>query len=173
MNHTNARFAPISASLPQAVRGAPPLHPQPVLPQLGLPRWLWLTLVQLTLVLLTLAGCATTGPQTDPVVERAQARWNAVIAGDLETAYAYFSPGYRSTTSLIDFGVTMRTRPVKWTSAAYKDHTCEESRCTVRFDIGFRVQKPVAGVNVYDGSDVVEDTWVQTEGQWWYLPVKQ
>jgi hypothetical protein len=127
----------------------------------------------LTLVLLTLAACAATAPKTDPVVERAQARWNAVIAGDLETAYSYFSPGYRSTTSLIDYGVTIRTRPVKWTSAAYKDHTCEESRCTVRFDIGFRVQKPVPGVNVYDGSEVVEDTWVRTEGQWWYLPVKQ
>lgn len=121
---------------------------------------------------LLLAACAAT-PKTDPVVERAQARWNALVAGDLETAYSYFSPGYRSTTSLIDFGVTMRTRPVRWTSAAYKDHSCERSRCIVRFDIGFQVPRPVPGLKAWDGKDVVEDTWVLTEGQWWYLPVKQ
>jgi hypothetical protein len=121
---------------------------------------------------LLLAACATT-PKTDPVVERAQARWSALLAGDLETAYTYFSPGYRSTTSLIDYGVTMRTRPVKWTSAAYKGHSCEGSRCIVRFDIGFQVPRPVPGMKVWNGKDVVEDTWVQTEGQWWYLPVKQ
>jgi hypothetical protein len=129
-------------------------------------------LLLLACAALLLAACATT-PKTDPVVERAQARWSALVAGDLETAYTYFSPGYRSTTSLIDYGVTMRTRPVKWTSAAYKDHSCEGSRCIVRFDIGFQVPRPVPGMKVWDGTDVVEDTWVQTEGQWWYLPVKQ
>ena len=121
---------------------------------------------------LLLAACAA-APKTDPVVERAQARWNALVAGDLETAYSYFSPGYRSTTSLVDYGVTLRKRPVKWTSAAYKDHSCEENRCIVRFDIGFRVPRPVPGLNVWNGNSVVEDTWVRTDGQWWYLPVKQ
>lgn len=129
-------------------------------------------LLLLACAALLLAACAAT-PATDPVVERAQARWNALVAGDLETAYTYFSPGYRSTTSLIDFGVAMRTRPVRWTSAAYKDHSCEGSRCIVRFDIGFQVPRPVPGMKVWNGQDVVEDTWVQTEGQWWYLPVKQ
>ncbi|MGK2925204.1 MAG: hypothetical protein ACSLE2_06240 [Lysobacterales bacterium] len=129
-------------------------------------------LLLLACAALLLAACVTT-PKTDPVVERAQARWSALLAGDLETAYTYFSPGYRSTTSLIDYGVTMRTRPVKWTSAAYKDHSCEGSRCIVRFDIGFQVPRPVPGMKVWNGKDVVEDTWVQTEGQWWYLPVKQ
>lgn len=128
-------------------------------------------LLLLACAVLLLAACAAT-PKTDPVVERAQARWNALLAGDLETAYTYFSPGYRSTTSLIDYGVNMRTRRVRWTSAAYKDHSCEGSRCIVRFDIGFQVPRPVPGLKAWEGKDVVEDTWVQTEGQWWYLPVK-
>lgn len=132
-----------------------------------------LRILVLALGLLTLAACATTAPKTDPVVQRAQARWDALVAGDLETAYSYFSPGYRSTTSLIDFGVTMRTRPVRWTGATYKDHSCEERRCVVRFDIEFQVPRPVPGLKVWKGSDVVEDSWVQTGGQWWYLPVKQ
>lgn len=120
---------------------------------------------------LTLAACAT-APKTDPVVERAQARWDALVAGNLETAYTYYSPGYRSSTSLIDFGVEMRTRRIRWTSAAYKDHSCDGDRCEVRFDISFRVPRPVPGLNVYDGTDTVEDTWIRSDGQWWYLPKK-
>jgi hypothetical protein len=121
---------------------------------------------------LLLTACATT-PKTDPLVERAQARWDALTSGDLETAYTFYSPGYRSSTSLIDFGVAMRTRKVKWSSATYKDHECEESRCTVRFDVAYRVPRPVPGLKVWDSTAVIKDTWIKVDGQWWYLPVKQ
>ncbi len=120
---------------------------------------------------LTLAACAT-APKTDPVVARAQARWDALVAGDLETAYTYYSPGYRSSTSLIDFGVEMRTRKVRWTTATYKSHECDGDRCEVHFDVAFRVPRPVPGLSVYDGTDEVEDTWIRSDGQWWYLPKK-
>jgi hypothetical protein len=126
----------------------------------------------LTVTVLTLAACATTGPKTHPVVERAQARWNAVLAGDLETAYGYYSPGYRSATSLVDFGIAWRVRKVGYTSATYKEHSCEETRCTVSFDVGYKVNRPVPGLDVWEGSDLIEDTWVQTSGEWWYLPEK-
>jgi hypothetical protein len=122
------------------------------------------------LAVLLLSACAATGPQTPPVVDRAQERWDALIAGDLEKAYTYYSPGYRSSTSLIDFGVSIRTRRVQWTSATYKDHSCEGERCIVRFDIGFRVPRPVPGLDVFDGKDVAEDTWIRSQGQWWYVP---
>jgi hypothetical protein len=122
---------------------------------------------------LALAACATPGTQTHPVVERAEARWAALTTGDLETAYTYYSPGYRSSTSLIDFGVAMRSRDVKWSSAAYKDHQCEESRCTVSFDVSYRVPRPVPGLKVWESTAVIRDTWVKVDGQWWYLPEKQ
>ena len=122
------------------------------------------------LAVLLLSGCAAMGPKTDPVVERAQERWDALISGDLEKAYTYYSPGFRSSNSLIDFGVTMRTRAVRWTSAAYRDHSCEGERCIVRFDIVFRVPRPVPGLDVYEGKNVVEDVWIRSQGQWWYVP---
>lgn len=128
-------------------------------------------LALLAIALLMLAACAT-APKTDLVVERAQARWDALIAGDLETAYSYYSPGFRSTNSLIDFGVAMRLRKVQWTSAAYREHLCEGDRCVVTFDLGYRVRRPVPGLSVWNGKDVVEDTWVRTGGKWWYLPNK-
>ncbi|MEE4216673.1 MAG: hypothetical protein V2I48_03625 [Xanthomonadales bacterium] len=120
-----------------------------------------------------LSACATTpASESDIVIERAQARWDALTAGDLETAYTYYSPGYRSAHSLIDFGVSMRMRRVRWTEATYLDHSCEESRCLVRFDLGFKVANPVPGLSVYESTSKVEDTWIKTNGQWWYLPEK-
>lgn len=118
-----------------------------------------------------IAGCATApGATEDAVVERAKARWAAVIAGDYETSYPFYTPGYRSTTSLIDYAVEMRTRRVTWTTAEYRSHDCEENRCTVAFSIGYRVHSPVPGLTTWNGQSAVEDTWVRTGGQWWYLP---
>lgn len=121
---------------------------------------------------LALAACAATGPKTHPVVERAQSRWTALLAGDLETAYGYYSPGYRSSTSIVDFGMAMRARRVSYTSAVYKEHSCEETRCTVSFDVGFKVNRPVPGLDVWTSQQVIEDTWIRTDGEWWYLPEK-
>ncbi len=127
----------------------------------------------LALSTLWLSACATTpASESDIVIERAQARWDAITAGDLETAYSFYSPGFRSTTSPVDFGISMRMRRVKWTSATYLEHSCEENRCLVTFDVGFKVSNPVPGLKVYESSSKVEDTWIKTNGQWWYLPEK-
>ena len=118
-----------------------------------------------------LSACAT-GPasEDDIVVQRAQERWEAVTSRDLEKAYSYYSPGYRSAHSVIDYGVTMRTRKVQYISSEYMDHACEESRCTVRFLVGWRVIAPIPGMPKYDGKHIFEDTWVKTSGEWWFLP---
>jgi hypothetical protein len=126
----------------------------------------------LACAVLALAACATPGAQTHPVVGRAEARWAALTSGDLETAYTYYSPGYRSSTSLVDFGVAMRARKVQWSSATYKEHECEESRCTVSFDLAYRVPRPVPGLKVWESTSVIRETWVKVDGQWWYLPEK-
>ncbi len=128
----------------------------------------------LLLVILLLSACATTDtPGTESIAERAQARWDALLSGDLETAYSYYSPGYRSTTSVIDFGVELRTRRVRWTSAEYREHSCEPNRCSVAFDIGFLVPKAVPGVDEFKGKSVIEETWIKSAGEWWFLPEKR
>lgn len=120
-----------------------------------------------------LSACATPPQSTGNfVAERAQDRWDALLAGELEAAYAFYSPGYRSTTSLIDFAFGIRARRVHWTSAQYTEHRCSESSCTVTFDVGFRVNQPVPGLDKWDGSQIMEEKWVRTDGQWWYLPKK-
>lgn len=127
--------------------------------------------VVLGLVVLLTTACAT-APRTedDKVVSRAQERWDAIVTNDLETAYGYYTPGYRSSTNMIDFAVSQRIRKVAYTSAEYIEHDCEGSRCTVKFDVGFRVAAPVPGMTRFDSKQVIEDTWVKTSGEWWYLP---
>ena len=130
-----------------------------------------LALAFMVLPVLSLTSCATqqANPE-DYVVERAKERRELLLAGELEEAYAYFSPGYRSTHSLIDFGVEERTRRVAYTSAKYLSHECEESRCVVTFELAYRVAAPVPGVSYFDGTSKADDTWIKTQGEWWYLP---
>ena len=124
------------------------------------------------LSIMLLSACATTAPDTsdDVVVQRAQARWDALLSRDYAGAYAFYSPGYRSTVSVVDFEIHFRMRRIRYSSAEYLDLSCEENTCMVRFNLGYRVNSPVPGVKVWDGYDVVEEQWVKTGDEWWYLP---
>jgi hypothetical protein len=129
----------------------------------------------ISLSFLFLAACAAAPPKStgaDPFPERAEARWEALLAGDLETAYSYLSPGYRSTVSIVDWGISQRTRKVKWTSVEYVSHDCEETRCILVFSGAFTVKAPVPGMDQFDSKQRLEETWIKSEGQWWYLPKK-
>jgi hypothetical protein len=102
------------------------------------------------LIFSLLSACATSGSKSgeEKIENRAQARWDALLAGDIETAYGYLSPGYRSSVSLIDYGVDLRVRRVHWTSATYKEHSCENKICDVKFIVGYRiVGEPVSCVS--------------------------
>ncbi len=120
-----------------------------------------------------LTACATAPESSgNSIAERAQDRWDALLAGDFETAYAFYSPGYRSTMSVIDLAFKIRSRRVQWVSAEYQDHSCDERVCSVDFRVSFKVMKPVKGMQVWESSSLVDEKWVKTEGQWWYLPKK-
>jgi len=138
-------------------------------PRPGKPALLWV----LMLAGVFLTACATAPESTgNSIAERAQDRWDALLAGDFATAYAFYSPGYRSSSSMIDLALKIRSRRVQWVSAEYQDHSCNERVCTVNFMVGFKVIKPVRGLSVWESSSLVDEKWVKTEGQWWYLPKK-
>ena len=124
-------------------------------------------------VLALLAGCATVAPAptTDDIIaERAQARWDALLARDYATAYSYYSPGFRSRASATDLEIKIRLQRVRWTAAKYRDHTCTGDTCTVRVDVTYEVNAPVPGVSVWKGVQLIEEHWVRTSGEWWYVP---
>ena len=129
--------------------------------------------VLLALVLLALSACAATPEQSETVVDRAQLRWDSIFARDFDTAYSLYSPGYRSTTSRVDFEIVLRMQRVNWTSAEYLEHECSENRCIVKFNVGYQVIKPVPGLDSYEGSSIVPGTWIKSGGKWWFVPPKK
>jgi hypothetical protein len=124
-------------------------------------------------VLSVLTACATTAPRSqEALVERAQARWDAILARDFDAAYALYSPGYRSATSRTDFEIELRSRRINWTSAAYREHSCDGEVCMVTFDIEYTAPRPVPGLDRWEGKSESEDTWIRSSGEWWYVPPK-
>jgi hypothetical protein len=121
-----------------------------------------------------LAGCASTlrDSRAEAIPERAQARWDALISGDYAAAYAFTTPGYRSSNSLTDFEIEVRSRRIQYIGAEYREHRCEDAVCTVKISVDYRVVRPVTGVPEWKSSSVVEDRWIYSAGEWWFLPQK-
>lgn len=125
------------------------------------------------LVLLVSACAGTTSQEDDLLLERAQLRWDSLLSRDFDTAYSLYSPGYRSKHSRVDFEIDLRMKKVRWTSAEYVKRDCVENRCELTFKVGFIVSKPVPGLDEFRNSSMVDETWVKTRGEWWFVPQKQ
>jgi len=122
------------------------------------------------LMVLALGACATNGTSKNAIEDRAQARWDAILSNDLDTAYGYYSPGYRTATSRVDFEIAMRLRKIKWVSADVLESSCEADLCTITTLVGYEITKPLPGVPEWKSKQEVTERWVRTEGQWWYVP---
>lgn len=131
------------------------------------------SIIAAVLAATVMAGCASTGGgpgSGSSVVDRAEKRWAALLAGDYATAYNYYSPGFRSSQSVSDFELAMRLRKVQFSEVAYQSQQCDENRCDLKFEVGYRAASPVPGIDVWKGKASLDETWIRTDGQWWYLP---
>lgn len=130
-----------------------------------------LRLLTATFSILFLAACASTGDaKKHPVEERAQTRWDALLASDFDTAYSLYSPGYRSANSRVDFEISQRSRKVAILAAKVTDSDCSNDACTVSTAVQYRVGAPVPGVSKWESSSQLEERWVRTDGKWWFVP---
>jgi len=114
---------------------------------------------------IALAGCAALSPKPeDAVRQRAQARWDALLAGEWGKAYRYMAPSYRALVEEKRY-VNQFGGGAGWVSAEVVNVTCEEDRCTVRMQVAFR---PVLGARVGNvATTSFDETWIREEGQWW------
>jgi len=119
-----------------------------------------------------LAACAATQPAGGDAKNRAQERWDALLAGDFDAAYAFYSPGYRSSHSRVDFEIDLRSRRVRWTAAKVLEASCEADLCTVQSKVNYKVNRPVPGVPEWNSSEQIAERWVRIDGQWWFFPEK-
>jgi len=128
--------------------------------------------VLVLLAVMLLSACATTSTASpeEIVRERAQARWDALLNGDFATAYSYYSPGFRSATTVVDYEIGIRMRKVQYRTSEYQDQSCENIVCTVRFKVGYHVVKPVPGLDKFTHDGLVSEKWIKSDSEWWFLP---
>jgi len=122
--------------------------------------------------LMLLSACATStslSPESQ-VEERATARWEAFFRGDLAAMYMYLSPAYRTSVSSLQYQRSILLRRVAYTSAKYVGSTCQESVCKVKIDVGYAVSGAVPGVQSFKRTQIIEESWVLIDGQWYLVP---
>jgi hypothetical protein len=123
-------------------------------------------------VVLGVAGCATTSmgklakdaspeAKAAAVTRKAEARWDALMKGDVKAAYAALSPASRALTSLEQYQA--RTRVGSFREVKLDKVSCEAETCRARFWLTFdhRVMKGV--------TTPIEETWVIEDGEPWLV----
>ena len=122
---------------------------------------------------LFIAGCASVGKSPDEIVsQRAQERWDLILGGDIEGAYQYLSPGYRSGVSLQDYMKRLLSRKVKWTGAAVDESNCSSNSCKVKISVEYSVYGALPGVSRMDSSRKSTEDWLLVHRKWYFLPAK-
>ena len=120
-------------------------------------------LVSAAMLVIAIAGCAAMKPQApeDAVRERAQARWDALVKGDVKAAYAFLSPGSRAVLTSESYASSIRAG--FWKSAQVNRVVCEaaekcEAHATIEYEYkAQRLKTPVREIWIREGTD------------WWYL----
>jgi len=117
-----------------------------------------------------LAACSDPRPPAEVVEERAQARWQAMVARDFQGAWEYYTPGFREQMTAVEFEGEMARRPVQWTDAEVFEVNCadDEPRCEVRVRVDYQAQAAVPGVGMLKSKSGVTEIWLQIGGEWWY-----
>ncbi|WP_409524922.1 hypothetical protein [Nitrincola sp. MINF-07-Sa-05] len=96
------------------------------------------------------------------ITERAQARLDALIAGDLPAAWSYTSPGYRQRVSNPMHYSAVVGGSGAWTAAAVDSVTCDsDESCTVRVLITYPL------LNGVENTKPLKERWIKFEGEWW------
>lgn len=128
-------------------------------------------MISISAALVVLTGCAGMSSAPEQTLEeRSQARWDHILAGEAELALEYYTPGFRDITSIVDYTIWIRNRPVRWTGAVVKDSTCEsEDRCTVTVNVAYRVPGAPTGINAMQVARDIEETWIRLDGDWFYV----
>lgn len=118
----------------------------------------------IALSVVLVSGCAGQFKAQTPeeeVAQLSQARLDALLAKDIERAYKFTSPAYRSSVSLA------RYRPHVagvggWQSASVESVSCEEQVCDVRTNITYRTAMIKADIPTQ-----ITERWINIDGNWW------
>lgn len=107
----------------------------------------------------------------EAVAARAVERWKYIIAGDLKSAYQLLTPGARKVQTSEDYAQRMAQAQIKWTDARVKSVTCEDAEtCQAVVELDIDVNVPGMGATKISTLTIVEEHWLASAGQWYFLP---
>lgn len=130
-------------------------------------------LVAVSVAVLGVASCAVSpngderaakaGPEArqEQVASRAMARWDALIKGDVDAAYAFLSPTARETVTLEQY--KRNTRKNGFREARIDAVSCDADACTVKLWVTYD-HPAMKGIET-----PITETWVFDKGQAWYV----
>ncbi len=124
--------------------------------------------ILIALLAMMLTACSPPPTDEEVVAERSQARWDALVTNDFEGSYAYQSPAYRQETTPTEHIVGLSRRRITWTSAEVTDVACDEGRCEVTINVGYRADGAPGALSGMENARPVREIWVRLDDQWWY-----
>lgn len=95
------------------------------------------------------------------VTERINARWNALIKGDLDQAYTFMSAGSREAVPLELYKV--KIKPGMWRAVKVDSMQCEAEICQARMTLTYD-HRMMKGIQT-----PFEETWILEKGNAWYV----
>ena len=101
------------------------------------------------------------GSEREVVAERAEARWQALIKGDVEAAYGFLSAGSKKVTPLVTYKGIIK--PGMWRQAKAEKVECKEELCTVQLAVTYDA-KMMKGITT-----PIWETWIIEDGSAWYV----
>jgi hypothetical protein len=130
----------------------------------------WRQLTGAAIIGVTLAACAATGSiskespaetKQAAVTQRANARWQAIIDGDVAKSYGMLSAGSKATTSLEAY--QRKARLKGFSKAEVQSAECTAEICKVTVKVALDARK-------VRGFEVPEiETWILEKGEYWYV----
>jgi hypothetical protein len=95
------------------------------------------------------------------VADRVNARWAALIKGDIDAAYMFLSPASREVVSPAEFKA--RTRGSGFREVKVDSVECEPDVCKVRLFLTYD-HRLMSGITT-----PLSESWVIDQGQFWYV----
>ncbi len=122
------------------------------------------------LVVVLLSGCSTpveniaalgTATAADKIVmQRAQQRWDSILAGELNQAYAFISPSGRAKLQAQDYRNRVNTGHFR--KAKVQEASCQADSCEVKVLLDY----VVGGLPL---NQTLSEIWILDEGSWWFV----
>lgn len=125
----------------------------------------------LSLLLLIISGCALFVEDNPEkiVSQRVNERWDALIEGRLERAYAFETPEYRELYSFMDYRNTIHGVG-SWRKVQIDDVVCEDDKCVASIVIYARIDLGM-GFEAVESDARAKESWIHhsTSGQWYHI----